>query len=114
METGTIKPRGYAKSRYRRPRPERNPLRLEASAALVAPPFTWPLMSTQVPPPGPVFTVRDAPITLTLGNPPIQIDLRDFVDGTIRFVTDHPMLFLTIAGAILWAWNDDAADHPRA
>jgi hypothetical protein len=83
--------------------------RLDLAATLVAPPFTWALL-TQIP--GAPATQPSAaltPVTLTVGDPTvIQLDVTAFFAGAAQFIAEHPVLCTTIAAGVIfaiWACN---------
>ena len=100
MEPTETKPKVHGRRQYRRRKP--NQLKVEASAALVAPPFSLSLEEWMKPTPAPLFTVTDAPVTLSFGNPKMELDLREFVGGTVRFVKEHPLLSVAIAAVAIY------------
>jgi hypothetical protein len=88
-------------------------LRLDLSAALVAPPFTARLW-THIPEAPAVALAAPTPVTLTVGDPPvIQVDLAAFLAEAAQFIAEHPVLCTTIAAGVIFAiWACNRSPRP--
>ena len=111
VPTGT-KSKAHVRRQYRRRKP--NELKIEASATLVVPPLSLSLEEWTKPTPAPAFTL-DAPVTVSFGSPQLEVDIRGLVNGTVRFVKEHPVLSLAIAAVGIYVvYNLPDASYQQA
>ncbi|MBZ5678377.1 MAG: hypothetical protein LAP61_29420 [Acidobacteriia bacterium] len=99
MEPTETKSKAHGRRQYRRRKA--NQIKVATSATLVLPPLSLSLEEWMKPNPSPAFTL-DAPVTVSFGNPKLEVDIRGLVNGTVRFVKEHPMLSVAIAAVAIY------------
>jgi hypothetical protein len=85
--------------------------RIDLAATFMVPPLSGTL-STQIPQ-IPAHLTAPTPVKLVVGDPAmLQVDMRAFVAGAVEFITEHPVLSMTIAAGVIlaiWAYNQPPA-----